>query len=102
MFKKKEKPLDSIHLTHLTRWKDDWTWSPTRQGWHSSLPVTGCATSAGDWPFLRLHCLTYRGGPLLPLRDLGRIGQLSEIMDVEALGIMSGIWWALHKFSLLY
>ena len=33
MFKKKEKPLDPIHLTHLMCWKEAWAWSPAHQAW---------------------------------------------------------------------
>lgn len=33
MFKKKEKPLDPIHLTHLMCWKEAWAWSPAHEAW---------------------------------------------------------------------
>lgn len=92
MFKKKEKPLDVIHLTHLMHWKDDWTWSPTHQSWRPSVPVTGCVTSAGNCLFLCLCHLTCKGERLLPLRDLERTGELSESTYVEALGTVSGVW----------
>lgn len=47
MFKKKEKPLDPIHLTHLMCWKEAWAWSPAHQAWQPAFPIPGCATLGG-------------------------------------------------------
>ena len=91
MFKKKEKPLDPIHLTHLMCWKEAWAWSPAHQAWQPSLPIPGCTASGSLLtPSLCLSCLTCKGEQFLPHGDLGTVGEVSEITYVEA--VWHSVW----------
>lgn len=101
MFKKKEKSLDPIHLTHLMCWKEAWAWSPASQAWQPSSLVPGCA-ALGSLSPLCLSCLIYKGEQLLPHGELGTVRELSETRYVKALGIVSGAWQVLRKVFLFY
>lgn len=100
MFKKKEKSLDPIHPTQLMCWKEDWTWSPIHQGWHPSLPVTGCATWARDCPSISLNCLPFKGSSY-PVEVWGEPGDLARSCTWKASGSVWRVVGALYHFSFL-
>lgn len=80
MFKKKEKPLDPIHLTHVLE-----------RGLGLESSTRGLAACrflavppwAGCWPYLCISCLNCKGEQHLPHWDyLRTIGEVSEIRFV--------------------